>query len=140
MEVKVDILKRVEGEGKLLIECENDFVKDIKLSIFELPRFIEPLLVGKSFEVLPEITARICEICPIYQVSAVKAVEYAFNVNISKAIDTLRKLFYFGEWIQSHALHIFFLHIPDFFGKSYIFEFDKDFIIKANNIKGPALF
>lgn len=93
MEVKVDILKRVEGEGKLLIECENDFVKDIKLSIFELPRFIESLLVGKSFEVLPEITTRICEICPIYQVSDVKAVEYAFNVNISKDIDTLRKLF-----------------------------------------------
>jgi len=127
MKKKVDILTRVEGEGRIIINEENGIIKDVILNIFEPPRFIEGILRGRSFECIPDITARICGICPVaYQMSGVQAVEDAFDIHISPEIENLRKLFYYGEWIQSHAIHVFLLHLPDFFNKSSIFEIAKE--------------
>ena len=124
---KIDILTRVEGEGRIWIEIDNGKIKDVILNIFEAPRFIEGILKGKDFSVIPDITARICGICPVaYQISSVQAVEDAFDVAVSQETERLRRIFYHGEWIQSHAIHVFFLHLPDFFGKSSIFEIAKE--------------
>ncbi len=142
MKKKVDLLTRVEGEGKIWIEVDNGRIKDVVLNIFEPPRFIEGILKGKSYEVIPHITARICGICPVaYQMSGIQAVESAFDIKISPEIEDLRKLFYYGEWIQSHGIHVFFLHLPDFYGKSSIFEIvkeDKDIFLKALSIKNTG--
>jgi|SRR5579871_188276 len=115
--IKVDCLARVEGEGALFVQLKGDKVTDVKLKIFEPPRLFEAFLRGRHFSETPDITARICGICPVaYQMSAVHAIERALGVAIDPAVRLLRRLFYCGEWIESHALHIFLLHAPDFLG------------------------
>ena len=115
--IKVDYLARVEGEGAMLVRIKDGRVSDVKLKIFEPPRFFEAFLRGRSYLEAPDITARICGICPVaYQMSSVHAMENALGINIPGSIRQLRRLIYCGEWIESHALHIFMLHAPDFLG------------------------
>ena len=115
--IKVDYLARVEGEGALTVKMKGDQVTDVQLRIFEPPRLFEAFLRGRHFSEVPDITSRICGICPIaYQMSAVHAIERALGVTIDPAVRLLRRLFYCGEWIESHALHVFMLHAPDFLG------------------------
>ncbi|MCS6768642.1 MAG: nickel-dependent hydrogenase large subunit [Candidatus Nitrosocaldus sp.] len=115
--LKVDYLARVEGEGAMYIRMVDGTVKNVKLKIYEPPRFFEAFLRGRRFDEAPDITARICGICPIaYQMSSVHAMEYAAGVRMGGQIRLLRRLVYCGEWIESHALHIFMLHLPDFLG------------------------
>lgn len=117
--IGVDGLSRVEGEGSLRVEVRDGTVTDVTLEIFEPPRYFEALLVGRHFTEAPDITARICGICPVaYQMSACAAMEDACGVTVSDHVDRLRRLLYCGEWIQSHALHIYLLHAPDFLGCS----------------------
>lgn len=115
--IKVEALTRVEGEGGLHVTLDGDTVRDVKLSIYEPPRFFEAFLCGRKLEDVPDITARICGICPVaYQMSAVHAMEQALGVVITPEIRQMRRLLYCGEWIESHALHMHLLHAPDFFG------------------------
>lgn len=115
--IKVDYLARVEGEGGLYIKVRDNNVVDVKLKIFEPPRFFEAFLRGRSFNEVPDITARICGICPVaYQMSAVHAIEDAFGIKVDGQLRALRRLLYCGEWIESHTLHVYMLHAPDFLG------------------------
>jgi len=115
--IRVDTLARVEGEGSLYIKLVGDRVADVKLKIYEPPRFFEAFLRGRHFSEAPDITARICGICPIaYQMSAVHAIERALAIHVDPAVRLLRRLFYCGEWIESHTLHVYMLHAPDFLG------------------------
>ena len=115
--LKVDYLARVEGEGSLFVKIKGGKVVDVKLKIFEPPRLFEAFLRGRHFSEAPDITARICGICPVaYQMSAVHAIEDAFNVKLEGQLRQLRRLLYCGEWIESHVLHIAMLHAPDFLG------------------------
>jgi len=113
----VKYLARVEGEGGINIRVKDGVVTRVQLNIFEPPRFFEAFLKGRNFTEAPDITARICGICPVaYQMSAVHALEAALGVTVSAPIRALRRLLYCGEWIESHGLHIFMLHAPDFLG------------------------
>ena len=115
--LKVDRLTRVEGEGALKLVIRDGAVERVELDIFEPPRFFEALLRGRAFTEAPDITARICGICPVaYQMSAVHALEQALGASVSGPLRDLRRLLYCGEWIESHALHITMLHAPDFLG------------------------
>lgn len=115
--IKVDYLARVEGEGALQIQIKKGVVEQVHLKIFEPPRFFEAFLRGRMFHEAPDITARICGICPVaYQMSAVHAMEDALGVEVSGQLRALRRLLYCGEWIESHVLHIHMLHAPDFLG------------------------
>ncbi|HEX9056201.1 MAG TPA: Ni/Fe hydrogenase subunit alpha [Ktedonobacterales bacterium] len=115
--LKVGYLARVEGEGALSVKLSGGQVRDVQFQIFEPPRFFEALLRGRMYQEAPDITARICGICPVaYQMSAVHAMERAFGVTVDSQLRALRRLLYCGEWIESHALHIFMLHAPDFLG------------------------
>jgi len=115
--IKVDYLARVEGEGAIMVKIKGGKVVDVKLRIFEPPRFFEALLRGRQFSEAPDITARICGICPVaYQMSACHALEDAFGVKVEGPIRELRRLIYCGEWIESHSLHVYMLHAPDFLG------------------------
>lgn len=126
--IKVDYLARVEGEGALYIKVKDDKVKDVKLKIFEPPRFFEALLRGRRFDEAPDITARICGICPVaYQMSACHAMENAFGINVDGQLRALRRLIYCGEWIASHTLHVYMLHAPDFLGYESAIEMAKDY-------------
>jgi sulfhydrogenase subunit alpha len=124
---KVDLLARVEGEGGFGVKIKDQHVKEVKLNIFEPPRFFEAFLRGRKFSEAPDITARICGICPVaYQMSACHAAEDAFGVHPNSAIRELRRLLYCGEWIESHALHIYMLHAPDFLGYEDVIQMAKD--------------
>ena len=115
--IKVDFLARVEGEGGLTVKVKNNVVSDIKFDIFEPPRFFEAFLRGRKYTEAPDITARICGICPVaYQTSSMHAMEQACGVKVEGALRQLRRLLFCGEWIESHALHIYLLHAPDFLG------------------------
>lgn len=125
--IKVDYLARVEGEGSLYVKIKKGQVTDAKLKIFEPPRFFEAFLRGRTWKEPPDITARICGICPVaYQMSSCHAIEDAFGVKISPEIRELRRLLYCGEWIESHVLHVYMLHAPDFLGYQDVIALSKD--------------
>ena len=115
--IQVDALARVEGEGGMTVKIRNGKVKDVALTIYEPPRFFEAFLRGRRHTEPPDITARICGICPVaYQMSACHAIEDACGVRVDGPLRELRRLLYCGEWIESHVLHVFMLHAPDFLG------------------------
>ena len=114
---EVKALSRVEGEGALFVKLDGDRVEHVELNIYEPPRFFESFLRGREVHEVPDITARICGICPVaYQMSAAHALEKALGIEVAPEIRRLRRLLYCGEWIESHALHIHLLHAPDFLG------------------------
>jgi sulfhydrogenase subunit alpha len=116
--IRTDYLARIEGEGAMYVRLEGSEVREVKLRIYEPPRFFEAFLRGRAFTEAPDLTARICGICPVaYQMSAVRAMEDACGVIIDEGpIRDLRRLLYCGEWIESHSLHVYMLHAPDFLG------------------------
>ena len=115
--IEVPALSRVEGEGALYIRLKDGAVAEIELNIYEPPRFLEGFLRGRNFQQVPDITARICGICPVaYQMSSVQALENALGVEVSPEIRSLRRLLYDAEYIESHALHIYLLQAPDLLG------------------------
>ena len=126
--IKVDYMARVEGECALLVKMKGQQVTEVKLKVFEPPRFFEAFLRGRRFSEAPDITARICGICPVaYQMSACHAMEDALGVKIPAPIRALRRLLYCGEWIESHALHVYLLHAPDFLGYEDAIRMAKDY-------------
>ena len=125
--IKVDYLARVEGEGGVYVKVRDNNVVDVKLKIFEPPRLFEAFLRGRNFAEAPDITARICGICPIaYQMSSVHAMEDAFGARVEGQLRALRRLIYCGEWIESHTLHVYMLHAPDFLGYQDAIQMAKD--------------
>jgi coenzyme F420-reducing hydrogenase alpha subunit len=125
--IKTDYLARVEGEGAMFVQIEDGRVTDVKLNIYEPPRFFEAFLRGRAFTEAPDITARICGICPIaYQMSSVQAMEQACGVEVGGQLRALRRLIYCGEWLESHALHVFMLHAPDFLGYASAIDLARD--------------
>ncbi len=125
--IRVDALSRVEGEGALYVRIKKNGAAEVKLKIYEPPRFFEALLRGRHYSETPDITARICGICPIaYQMSAIHAMEDAFGVKVEGPLRDLRRLIYCGEWIESHTLHVYMLHAPDFLGYPDVIHMAKD--------------
>ncbi len=117
MSFRVPILARVEGEGALRVVVKDGKVDTVRLEIYEPPRFFESFLRGRNYQEPVDITARICGICPVaYQMSAAHAMEQLAGVRVGGQLRELRRLLYCGEWIESHVLHIGFLHAPDFLG------------------------
>ena len=115
--IEIPALARVEGEGALYVRLKDGAVSEIVLNIYEPPRFFEGFLHGRYFQEVPDITARICGICPVaYQMSSVQALEAAMGVKITPQVRTLRRLLYCAEYIESHALHIYMLQAPDLVG------------------------
>jgi coenzyme F420-reducing hydrogenase alpha subunit len=122
-----DPLTRVEGEGAVHVRVRDGRVEDVRLRIFEPPRFFEAFLRGRKYTEVPDITARICGICPVaYQFSSIAAMEDACGVEVPAPVRALRRLLYCGEWIESHALHVFFLHAPDYLGYPTAFAMARD--------------
>jgi sulfhydrogenase subunit alpha len=131
--ISVEALARVEGEGAMHVEVADGRVEQVQLRIYEPPRFFEAMLRGRTYLEPPDITARICGICPVaYQLSAINAIESVCGVGtpdgvpLPDGIRQLRRLLYCGEWIESHVLHIFLLHAPDFLGYQGAIEMAAD--------------
>jgi coenzyme F420-reducing hydrogenase alpha subunit len=115
--IHVPALTRVEGEGSLRLEITGDRIEALALDIFEPPRYFEKFLEGRRYTEVIDTVARICGICPIaYQMSAAQALENAFGMAPDDWVRDMRRVFYCGEWLQSHALHVHLLAAPDFLG------------------------
>lgn len=115
--INVPVLTRVEGEGALDLTIRDGKIETLQLCIFEPPRLFEKFLEGRSYNEVPDIVARICGICPVaYQMSASHAIESVFGTQPGPWVRAMRRLFYCGEWIESHSLHIHLLAAPDFLG------------------------
>ncbi len=125
--IEVDALARVEGEGALYVRLKGDRIEQLRFSIYEPPRFFEALLEGRDYSDAPDITARICGICPVaYLLGSSQAMESILGLAVSPEVRALRRLIYCGEWIASHVLHVFFLHAPDFLGYDDAIAMAKD--------------
>jgi len=125
--IQVDALARVEGEGGLLIRTKGGAVTQVQLRIYEPPRFFEAFLRGRRYTEAPDLTARICGICPVaYQMSSVQAMEEVLGLTVDGPLRLLRRLLYCGEWIESHVLHAAMLHAPDFLGYESAVHMSKD--------------
>ena len=123
IKINVPVMARVEGEGALELNIENKKITNLKLRIFEPPRYFEKFLEGRYYYDVPDTVARICGICPVaYQMSATHAIESIFAVTVTPWIRAMRRLFYCGEWLQSHSLHIHLLALPDFLGFNSVIE------------------
>jgi coenzyme F420-reducing hydrogenase alpha subunit len=126
-EILTEVLARVEGEGAMEVRVRDGQVQDVRLRIYEPPRFFEAFLRGRCFTEVPDITARICGICPVaYQMSSIAAMEDVCGVEVADQVRALRRMLYCGEWVESHALHVFMLHAPDFLGYSSGFEMARE--------------
>jgi len=125
--LSVGTLTRVEGEGALHVTLKDGVLDSVELSIYEPPRFFEAFLRGRAYTEPPDLTARVCGICPVaYQTSACNAIEEACGVQVDDDLIELRRLLYCGEWINSHVLHIYLLHAPDFLGYPDIIGMSRD--------------
>ncbi|MDT8385015.1 MAG: hydrogenase maturation protease [Gammaproteobacteria bacterium] len=125
--INVPVLARVEGEGALDLRIEDGKITDLKLRIFEPPRFFEKFLEGRSYREVLDTVARICGICPVaYQMTAVQALEAIFHTPVTPWTEAMRRVMYCGEWLQSHSLHVHMLAAPDFLGVNSIIEMARD--------------
>ncbi len=125
--IRTDYLARVEGEGSLHVRVRGEEVEEVQFKIFEPPRFFEALLRGRKFTEAPDLTARICGICPIaYIASSCNAMEAVCGIELTEQARLLRRLVYCGEWIESHVLHMAMLHAPDFLGYDGAVELARD--------------
>lgn len=128
LNLNIPLLARVEGEGALDLVIENQTITTLNLRIFEPPRYFEKFMEGRKYSEILDIVARICGICPVaYQMTAVQALEQIFEMQISPWVRAMRRVFYCGEWIQSHCLHMHLLAIPDYLGFESALKMAKQF-------------
>jgi len=108
---------RVEGHGSITVQREGERIRNVTLSLYESPRLFEALLVGKRFDELPEIICRICSLCStVHRTCSLLAIEKAFGIEVSEQTRLYRELIVNGGHIESHALHLFCLALPDLLG------------------------
>ncbi len=125
--ITVDALARIEGESGLKVKVRAGKVQEVRLDVYEPPRFFEAFLRGRALGEAPDLTARVCGICPVaYQMSSVHAMERALGLDPGPRVRALRRLLYCGEWIESHVLHAAMLHAPDFLGYESAIHMAKD--------------
>ncbi|MFI0724148.1 Ni/Fe hydrogenase subunit alpha [Streptomyces sp. NPDC021224] len=122
-EIGIGGLGRVEGEATVHLRLRDGGVEHARLAVYEPPRFFEAFLRGRGYTEPPDLTSRVCGICPVaYQMSACQALEDACGTLVDPQVAALRRLMYCGEWIESHTLHVHLLHAPDFLGCDNLFD------------------
>jgi coenzyme F420-reducing hydrogenase alpha subunit len=123
-QLKVDYLTRVEGEGGIELDLdEQRRLLDARVTIFEPPRFFEGIVRGRRCEEIADIIARICGLCPVtYQLGTLLAIERILGVEVSRQVQLLRKVFILSQYLGSHGVHVFFLALPDYLGYDNVFE------------------
>ncbi|WP_461865631.1 nickel-dependent hydrogenase large subunit [Thermococcus sp.] len=117
--ITVDHIARVEGKGGIEIIMSDEGVKEVKLNIIEGPRFFEAITIGKKVEEALAVYPRICSFCSAaHKLTAIEAAEKAVGFTPREEIQDLRDLLYIGDMIESHALHLYLLVLPDYLGYS----------------------
>lgn len=116
MNIKIDHIAKMEGHAGFMASVVRGDVKSAKLEVREGIRLMEGILIGRHYADVPVIAQRICGICPVvHNLTAIKAVENAMGVKVTPETIQLRKLMEWGQIINSHAIHLFFLTLADYF-------------------------
>ncbi len=113
--VTIDPITRIEGHGK--IEIFLDDTGKVDRAYFQVPelRGFEKFVVGRPVEEMPQITSRICGVCPTaHHMAATRALDDLYQVQPPPAAKKLREMFYCIFMLEDHALHFYFLGGPDF--------------------------
>ncbi len=127
-ELNVNHLSRVEGHGAVDIVFENERLREIRLRFTEGPRFFEFITRERLYSEIPKIVSRICGICYVsHRLASAFAVEDAFGVKVPREVELLRRLLVVGEYLESHALHLYFLALPDYMGYPGAIQMAKDY-------------
>lgn len=117
MQIKIDHIAKIEGHAGFTANIVGGNVSQVKLDVQEGARLLEGILRGRSIYEVSQISARICGVCPVvHALTSLKALERALGVEVSEQTVLLRKLMMLGQIINSHALHLFFFSLSDFFG------------------------
>jgi F420-non-reducing hydrogenase large subunit len=114
-QVTINPITRLEGHGKITIFLDDR--GDVSRAYFQVPelRGFENFLVGRQAEDAPQITSRICGVCPTaHHTAATKALDDLFRVEPPPAAKMIREMLYNVFMLEDHALHLFFLGGPDF--------------------------
>jgi coenzyme F420-reducing hydrogenase alpha subunit len=127
MKIQINHIGKMEGHSDFVAEILRGDVRSAKMMTTEGARLIEGILIGRKYSEAPIITARICGICPVvHKISSIKSIETAFAVKPTSQTVKLRKLLLSAQMIHSHALHLFFLSLPDFFDITNDIQFVKE--------------
>jgi len=113
--ITIDPITRLEGHGKISIFLNDE--GDVENAYLQIPelRGFERFSQGRRAEDMPQITSRICGVCPVaHHFAATKALDAAFHVDPPSAAKKLRELMYAGYYIYDHILHFYYLGGPDF--------------------------
>lgn len=130
--VDIDYLARVEGETDIIVKV-GDGIEDIRLNIFEPPRFFEGFLVGRKYDEVGDIVSRICGICPIsHMTTALQAVENAMGIRPSWQTRRIRRLMSVSQIVASHIIHLYMLALPDYHGHPDFFSMIPSFKEEAH--------
>ena len=115
--IEVEELTRVEGHGRIEVVIDGEGIEDVNMAIFEGPRFFEAFIETVKYDKVTDIMRRICAICTAsHSLASIRTIEKAFAVQVTQQTQLLRDLLIHGEMIESHALHVFMLALPDFLG------------------------
>ncbi|MEW6418007.1 MAG: Ni/Fe hydrogenase subunit alpha [Nitrospirota bacterium] len=116
MKINIDYIARVEGEGSVKLEIKGGKLKELKLNIWEPPRFFEGFLVGRKYDEVPDIVSRICGICPVsHMTTSIYAIEKAIGFTPSTEIKKIRKIMSLSQIAASHLVHLYMLALPDYY-------------------------
>lgn len=119
----VSPLTRLEGHGSVDLELHEGRLREVRVRLVESPRLFEALVVGRRFDEVPDLICRICAICSaVHKLTSLAALEKALNIRVPQAARLIRELLLLGGHIQSHALHLFCLVLPDFYGAVSVLE------------------
>ncbi len=130
--VVIEPVTRVEGHGKVtLLLDEDNRVHQARFHIVEFRGF-EKFIQGRPYWEVPVLVQRLCGICPVsHHLAASKAMDMIVGARLTPTAEKLRRLMHFGQVLQSHALHFYYLASPDL-----LFGFDSD--VARRNIVGVA--
>jgi sulfhydrogenase subunit alpha len=116
MKINIDYVARVEGEASVKFEIKGGKLKNLKLNIWEPPRFFEGFLAGRKFDEVPDIVSRICGICPVsHMTTSIYALEKAMGFVPSSEIRKIRKIMALSQITASHLVHLYMLALPDYY-------------------------
>ncbi len=125
-EIKNDHLARIEGKAGVVVEIGDEI--RARINVTEGPRFFEILTKGKNYEEAAAICPRICSFCSIpHKLTPLEAIENALNVEVTEQTKLLRQMLYFGNMVESHALHLYLFAIPDYLGYHDAFSMAKEY-------------
>jgi len=125
-QIRNDHLARIEGKAGVIVEIGEEI--NARINVTEGPRFFEVITKGKRYDDAAAICSRICSFCSIpHKITPIEAIENALGIEVSEQTKLLRQMLYFGNIIESHALHLYLFAMPDYLGYPDAFSMAKEY-------------